>query len=711
MSSREPRARLRRYTVNTTWSLVVLLACTFALAGCDEGGSSRSYVTHTKTATATPTATGTPGPTPTATATDTATATATATDTPTATATDTATATPTATDTPTATATATATDTPTATATATATPTATDTPTATATDTPTPTATPTPVVPVVVSVLPPISGCGGQGVPINRKIMVSFNQPMDPATIRDPITMISTTFTVMGPGPTPIAGTVAYDSTNNIAIFTPTSPLPVSTTFTGTITTGVESANAVPLASDFVWTFTTSASSDITDPTVISTNPADTAVSIATNQKIIATFSEPMDSTTITGLTFTVTGPGPTSIVGAVTYSMIGATATFTPASALTASTPYTVTITTGATDLAGNPLAADFVWTFTTGPGTDSTAPTVTSMSPASAATAVPTNAGINATFSKAMDPATVTPATFTLSGPGPTAVAGKVTYDVADQIATFTPTSALATSTLYTATVTTGAQDLAGNAIASDVTWSFTTGSTAGLSSISLGAGSGFEIFAEAAVTNTGSNVINGDLGLTPNLLTSITGFPPGIVNGAIYVDSDPEVIAALFALSGAYLNASPATLPGATVIAENLAGLTVYPGLYTSLATTFEITGGNLTLDAQGDANAVWIFQMPSTGTGLTLTNPNCNVILSNGAQAANVFWWTPGSVTIGGGCAMEGNILAGTSITFASTGATLNGRALAGLGGPVPLTGAVTIAGTLGGAVGIPSACAQ
>jgi hypothetical protein len=542
-------------------------------------------------------------------------------------------------------------------------------------------------------------------VPINREIVVSFNQPMDSATIT------GTTFTVMGPGSTPIAGSVAYDSTNNIAIFTPSSPLPVTTTFTGTITTGAKSAGEIPLASDFVWTFTTSASSDTTDPTVFSTNPVDSAVSIATNQKIIASFSEPMDSTTITGTTFKVTGPGVTPVAGAVTYSMIGATATFTPASTLTASTLYTVTITTGATDLAGNALAANFVWTFTTGSGTDTTAPTVTSMSPANAATAVPTNAGINATFSKAMDPATMTPATFTLSGPGPTAVAGKVTYDVTEQIATFTPTSALAPSTLYTATVTTGAEDLEGNAIASDVSWSFTTGSTAGLSPISLGAGSGFEIFAEAAVTNTGSNVIDGDLGLTPNNASSITGFPPGIVNGATYVDSDPQAIAGLFALSSAYQNASPATLPGAAIIAENLAGLSVYPGLYTSLATTFEITGGNLTLDAQGDANAVWIFQMPSTGTGLTLTNPSCNVILANGAQAANVFWWTPGSVTIGGGCAMVGNILAGTSITFASTGATLNGRALAGLGGPVPLTGAVTIAGTLGGAIGIPSACAQ
>ncbi|MHB8381666.1 MAG: Ig-like domain-containing protein [Candidatus Binataceae bacterium] len=542
-------------------------------------------------------------------------------------------------------------------------------------------------------------------MPINDKIAVGFNQAMDPATVT------SSTFTVTGPGTTPVAGTVSYDATNNIAIFAPTSLLAVSTTFTGTITTGAKSAGGVPLSSDFVWTFTTSASSNTTDPTVISTNPVNLAANVATNQKIIATFSGAMDSTTIIGSTFTLTGPGTTPVTGAVTYSFVGATAAFTPASALTAGVLYTATITTGAKDLAGNPIASAFTWTFTTGAGPDSTAPTVTSTNPANVASSVSTNAAVNATFSAAMDPATLTPGTFTLTGPGSSSIAGKVTYDATSQIATFTPTSALATSANFTATLTTGVKDLNGNALATNFVWRFTTGSTAGLSPIDLGAATGFEVFARAAVTNTGANVINGDLGLTPNTPTSVTGFPPGIVNGTIYTTLDPQVVAALSSLQTAYTDAAPATLPGATIIAENLAGLTVTPGLYTSAAGTFEITGGNLTLNAQGNANAVWIFQMPSTATGLTLTNPTCDVILTNGAQAANVFWWTPGSVTIGGSCAMAGNILAGTSISFASTGASLNGRAMAGTGGANQLTGAVTIAGTLAGAIGIPGACTQ
>jgi hypothetical protein len=324
--------------------------------------------TPTATATATPTATATATATPTPTDTPTATATATPTDTPTATATVTPTDTPTATatatptDTPTATATATPTDTPTA-ATATATPT--DTPTATATATATPTAAP----PTVVSTDPPIVGCGGQGMPTNQQITATFSEAMNPATILAP-----GTFTVTGPGVTPVPGTVTYDGTNNIAIFAPTGGnFATSTTFTATITTAAQSLGALPLATNYVWTFTTGASLDTTAPTVLSTNPVDTASGVATNQKVTATFNEGMDSTTITALTFTLTGPGATPVLGTVTYATIGATATFTPSSVLLAATLYTASITTAVQDLAGNALAYPYL------PGASQPAPALT--------------------------------------------------------------------------------------------------------------------------------------------------------------------------------------------------------------------------------------------------------------------------------------------------------------------------------------------
>jgi hypothetical protein len=516
-------------------------------------------------------------------------------------------------------------------------------------------------------------------VPINQKIAVSFNQAMDSTTIT------TATFTVTGPGVTPVTGIVTYDATNKIAIFAPTGLLPVSTTFTGTITTGAKSVAAVPLASDFVWTFVTSADLDTTKPTIISTNPANLAVSVATNQKITATFSEGMQSTTITGSTFTLTGPGLTPVAGTVTYSSVGAAATFTPTSTLAPGVLFTATIISGANDLAGNPFAVAFTWSFTTGSGPDGTAPTVTSTNPFNGETMVSPNAAINATLSKAMDPSTLDPATFTLTGPGPTSIPGKITYDATNRIATFTPRSVLATSSLFTATVTAGAKDLEGNALAADFSWSFTTGSTASLLPVDLGAASPFQVFAQATVTNTGLTTINGDLGLTPPGV-SVTGFPPGTVNGTIQIDTPPAA-AALASLMTAYADA--AGRPGPTIVGDNLAGQVLTPGLYTSAATSFQITSGNLTLDAQGDANAVWIFQMPAST--LTLTAPTCNVILINGAQFSNVFWQVGSSATIGGGCVIEGNILANTSITLVS-GATVHGRAL---GGDVTATGAVTL----------------
>jgi hypothetical protein len=550
----------------------------------------------------------------------------------------------------------------------------------TATATATPTATPTSLSsPMVVSSSPPVSGCGGQGVPTNRKLAVRFNQAMDPTTI------IPANFLVTGPGSTPVTGTVTYDPTNDSAFFAPDGGLfAADTTFTAMITTGVESAAEVPLASSFMWTFKTSAATDTVKPTVFSTNPANLAPSVATNQKITAIFSEAMDSTTVANSTFTVTGPGATPVTGTVTYSGIGASATFTPTSPLATATLFTATIGTGVTDLAGNPLAAAFSWTFTSGSGPNSVAPTVTSMNPADGAPAVPLNAGINATFSKAMDPSTLNPASFTLTGPGPTAVAGKVTYDATNDIATFTPSNPLATGSSFIATITTGAKDLEGNPIAANSTWSFTAGSASSLLPVDLGAAAGFQAFAQATITNTGFTTIDGDIGLTPG--TSVIGFPPGTVSGTIQVDNPPAV-AALASLMTAYGDAAGRS--GPTMVNENLAGQVLTPGLYTAAATSFEITGGNLTLDAQGDANAVWIFQMPAST--LTLTTPTCSVILLNGAQFSNVFWQVGSSATIGAGCDLEGNILANTSITL-DAGATMHGRAL---GGAVASSGAVTL----------------
>ena len=153
---------------------------------------------------------------------------------------------------------------------------------------------------------------------------------------------------------------------------------------------------------------------------------------------------------------------------------MNGNTATFDPTSSLAASTSYTATITTGVKDTAGNAMTSAKTWSFTTASGADTTPPTVTSTNPSSGATGVAVTSSVTGTFSEAVQSSTVSTTTFTLKA-GTTSIPGTVTMN--GNTATFDPTSSLAASTSYTATITTGVKDTAGNAMTSAKTWSFTT------------------------------------------------------------------------------------------------------------------------------------------------------------------------------------------------------------------------------------------
>ena len=198
-------------------------------------------------------------------------------------------------------------------------------------------------------------------------------------------------------------------------------------------------------------------------------------------------------------------------------------------------------------------------------------------------------------------------------------------------------------------------------------------------GQATVDLGAAASFAVLAGTTVTSIGGTTVNGDLGVSPG--TAVTGFPPGtVVNGAIHA-GDATAAAAESALTTAYNDAASRSVNPQSV-SGNLGGMTLTPGLYRS-TSSLAISSGNLTLDAQGNPNAVFIFQMAST----LITSSGLQVILSGGANAANIFWQVGSSATLGSGSVFEGNILALTSITVA-TGATLNGRALAE-GGQVSL----------------------
>jgi hypothetical protein len=363
-------------------------------------------------------------------------------------------------------------------------------------------------------------------------------------------------------------------------------------------------------------------------------------------------------------------------VPGTVTY--VGTTATFTPISSLAFDTTFTATVTTGAKDLAGNPLANNFVWTFTTGDAADAVAPTVTSTNPADLEPDVPINKTVAGTFSESMDPLTITAVNFTLTGPGLTPVTGTVNYDALSKIASFTPSSDLAPDTTFTATIAggvSGVKDLAGNPLASDEVWTFTTGTEAAQAPVNLGAAGAFAVMATASISSTGPTHIDGDVGLNPG---SAQGIPPAQVNGTIHV-GDQAIITAQADLLAAYNDAvgrsvGPVSLPG------NMGGLTFTPGLYTNSSSVLIEGAGpanNVTLDAQGDPNAIFIFQMGSTLT----TGPGAQVILAGGAKAGNIFWQVGSSATLNTTTIFKGNILASVTITV-NNGSVVVGRLLGG-----------------------------
>ena len=193
--------------------------------------------------------------------------------------------------------------------------------------------------------------------------------------------------------------------------------------------------------------------------------------------------------------------------------------------------------------------------------------------------------------------------------------------------------------------------------------------SGGASAATSVPLGTAANFAVLAASTITNTGATAINGDLGLSPG--TSVTGFPPGTVNGTEHI-ADAAALQAQNDLTTAYNNA--AAQPVTATIPTELGGTTVTPGVYNSAAGTFGITG-TLTLDAQGNPNAVFIFKAAST----LITASASNVVLINGAQASNVFWVVGSSATLGTNSTLQGSILALTSITV-TTGTTIEGRAL-------------------------------
>lgn len=513
--------------------------------------------------------------------------------------------------------------------------------------------------------------------PLDKAITVTFNEAMNPATITPGVLSISSPANAGGrkAAGSPITGKLTYDASTFTMRFVPAIKLEANTTYTGTVATSVKDLMGNALQSPYVWSFSTGAT---VYPVVVSTDAADQATNVPLNKKITATFSMPMDPASLTNTSYTMKR-GSASVTGTITYS--GNTATFSPASDFAPSTVYTGTITIGASNVQGIAMQEDYLWTFTTGV---MAAPRVNSTDPANLESSVPLNKIISATFSEAMDATTITSASFKVMN-GSDEVSGAVNY--AGNTATFAPATNLLSGMTYIATITVAAKNVSGTPLANDFTWQFNTNATLGPQAVDLKSVGGFGIIAGVGVSNNAgfSEIRNLDVGISPGVRSSITGFPPAIiVNGAMYAsdDSAPAGVAAMLTqakqdLTDAYLFAEGASTPAPATVAGDQGGLTLAPGIYKSTSTLL-IQAGDLTLDAQGDANAVWIFQIASDFT--TVGGAGGNIILSGGAQAKNVFWQVGSSATIGDFTRFKGTILALTSITM-NSGATAVGRMLA------------------------------
>lgn len=449
-----------------------------------------------------------------------------------------------------------------------------------------------------------------------------------------------------------------------------------------------------------------------TAPRVVLTTPikkVPIVTGVATNLQLTAKFSRNMLTASLNASNFTVACPVGTPITGTVSYDTTNRIAILQHATAFPINTTCEATISKAITDGAGIALAKDYVWRFTTGGGADTTAPTIIANSPPTAASAVCLGKNVSVTFSESIDPTTITASSFYVSDAANVLVPGTLSYDTQSNTATFAVTNppGFAANTVYTSHITTGMKDLASVALANASNVSFTTGTQAcgAIETVNLGTIATYGAFGGGAgTTNSGVNTeVNGDLGTTA-ACTLFTGFHDannvytettlnvGEVTGDIYCGPPAPGTTAKLAIATqaaadalvAY-NALAAKTP--TVLigtgGGELAGLIVLPGTYRPTPDSFILSNGNLTLDAAGDANAIWIFQVPSSLTiGLSATPSS--VLLVNGAQAKNVFWQVGSAARIENGSSMVGTIIASAGVTISTAGqtvqTTLTGRAI-------------------------------
>jgi hypothetical protein len=305
---------------------------------------------------------------------------------------------------------------------------------------------------------------GAVNVPIRTTVTASFSRGLEK------ISVTTATF-LLDNGEATISGDVALNEMTNTATFTPHEPLALNQQYTATLTSAIRDTDGSPLAGDVVWHFQTEENAN--RPMVFDVSPNDDAEDVSVGAVVTAMFNKAMDPRTISDLTFMVVD-GDTVVPGTVSLSFPENTATFSPTEPLDTDTGYTATISTGAADISGRPLAEDFAWTFiTAAPGIP---PTVVDTFPNASVENVNVDTPITAAFSASMDPLSINHMTVTVTD-GLRTVLGMVSFATRENVVTFNPTELLASNTDYTVLVSRDAADVDGVPLAEDFSWTFRT------------------------------------------------------------------------------------------------------------------------------------------------------------------------------------------------------------------------------------------
>lgn len=543
-------------------------------------------------------------------------------------------------------------------------------------------------------------------VSVNTPVSVVFSKEMDASTI----TTSSMTLRLTSSGAF-AAGSIAYDAATRTAVYQPSSPLLSGSGYTITVSTSVRGSNGVALAQPFLSTFTTVAvvpPADVTPPSVVSTIPSSGAQNIAIGTPIRVTFSEAMDPSTVNVSTILIAGPGGAIVNGTVTYDNATFTTTFVPFASLANGTVYTLSATTGLKDVAGNALAAQFSTTFTTVsslPPDDTTPPAIVSAMPANGSTNVPVTSPVTVTFSE--DVVGVSSSTFSLSVAGVT-VAGSVSYDGATRTASFAPAAGLlAEGQVYTATVTSAVKDLAGNSVASNFVFSFTTVDLTPPTVVSRSPSPGSSAVATNTVIQVGfSEAMNPSTINSTTLQVSLNG---ALVSGIVSYNAGSRI--ATFTPSSALANNRTFTVTtgtGARDVAGNaLANADSFTFTTVAAPPAFDISGFSVpsegwwqtTTEASGVSIHIHIVFQQS-GSGLALSpicplgiNDRCITLARNQAGANAIGPESPGYVWV-----LLSNLngtLSGSEISFTFRNANGVSFAFAGVvNSPYLMTGTIT-----------------